>query len=84
MIASGGRGGAGGRSDQASLCNELRSLVEIGPIALLIVGVLDSMYVGIGTPTEAAPLGASVSLAIAAVMRPLPWAAMLRALFDTV
>jgi tripartite ATP-independent transporter DctM subunit len=69
--------------DHATLAAKLRSVVEIGPVALLIVIVLGSMYLGVVTPTEAAALGASVSLVLAAFMGRLRWPALRRAFSDT-
>src|SRR2546426_399727 len=43
--------------DQGSFLDKLRSLYEVAPVAILIVVVLGSMYVGIVTPTEAAAVG---------------------------
>ena len=54
------------RRTSGSFVDKLRSLYEVAPVALLIVVVLGSMYVGIVTPTEAAALGSLVSLLLAA------------------
>ena len=67
--------------DRGTFVDKLRSLYEVAPVALLIVVVLGSMYVGIVTPTEAAALGSFVSLLLAAAFRTLTWRA-LRAAFE--
>ncbi len=55
--------------DHGTLADKIAGLREMGPVALLIVVVMGSMYIGIVTPTEAAALGSLVSLMIAAWMR---------------
>jgi tripartite ATP-independent transporter DctM subunit len=67
--------------DRGSFLDKLRSLYEVAPVALLIVVVLGSMYLGIVTPTEAAAIGSFVSLLLAAAFRTLTWPA-LRAAFE--
>src|SRR5439155_1477103 len=46
--------------DRGSLRDKVRSVVEVAPVAVLIVVVLGGMYVGVVTPTEAAALGPTV------------------------
>ena len=70
--------------DQGSLLDKLRSLYEVLPVAILIVVVLGSMYVGIVTPTEAAALGSFVSLVLAAILRTLTWRALRDAFHATI
>ena len=70
--------------DRGSFVDKLRSLYEVAPVAVLIVVVLGSMYVGIVTPTEAAALGSLVSLVLAALARTLTWRALARAFHETV
>ena len=70
--------------DRVALREKLRSLREVGPVVLLILVVLGSMYFGIVTPTEAAALGASVSLLLALLSRGLTWTGLARALHETV
>jgi tripartite ATP-independent transporter DctM subunit len=53
--------------DRGSLLDKVRSVYEVAPVAVLIMVVLGSMYVGIVTPTEAAALGSLVSMLLAAV-----------------
>ncbi len=70
--------------DHGSFRDKVRSLGEVGPVALLILVVLGGMYVGLVTPTEAAALGATVSLLLAAIARSLTWSALARAFEETV
>jgi tripartite ATP-independent transporter DctM subunit len=70
--------------DRGSFLDKLRSLYEVAPVALLIVVVLGSMYVGIVTPTEAAALGSFVSLLLAAAFRTLSWRALRDAFHATI
>jgi tripartite ATP-independent transporter DctM subunit len=70
--------------DRGSLLDKLRSLYEVAPVALLIVVVLGSMYLGIVTPTEAAALGSFVSLLLAASFRTLTWRALREAFHATI
>jgi C4-dicarboxylate transporter, DctM subunit len=73
------------RSDEGvSLADKLRSIVEVGPVAFLIVVVLGSMYAGVVTPTEAAALGAAASLLLAVAMRRLTWAGLVTSFHETV
>ena len=70
--------------DRGGLLEMLRSFYEVAPVALLIIVVLGSMYVGIVTPTEAAALGSFVSLVLAAVARTLTWRTLRDAFHSTV
>ena len=70
--------------DQGSFLDKLRSLYEVAPVAILIVVVLGSMYLGVVTPTEAAALGSFVSLVLAAVLRTLTWRALRDAFHATI
>jgi len=70
--------------DRGSLRDKLRSVGEVAPVAVLIVVVLGGMYVGVVTPTEAAALGSTVSLVLAALARGLTWRALNRAFQETV
>ncbi len=72
------------REDQGTFVEKLRSIYEVAPVALLIVVVLGSMYVGIVTPTEAAALGSLVSLLLAAAFRTLTWRALREAFHATI
>jgi tripartite ATP-independent transporter DctM subunit len=70
--------------DHGSLVDKVRSLGEVAPVALLVVVVLGGMYVGVVTPTEAAALGSTVSLGLAAVAGGLTRPALSRAFLETV
>jgi tripartite ATP-independent transporter DctM subunit len=73
-----------GDEGRAPLREKLRSLQEVGPIALLIVIVLGSMYLGIVTPTEAAALGVTVSLLVAVTVGRLTRRGLVQAFHETV
>ena len=51
--------------------DKVRELVWVGPIGALIIVVLGSIYGGLATPTEAAALGVTASLILAACFRRL-------------
>jgi len=70
--------------DRGTFVEKLRSFYEVAPVALLIIVVLGSMYVGIVTPTEAAALGSFVSLILAALARKLTWRTLRDAFHSTV
>lgn len=67
-----------------SFATRLAGIGEIWPFLLLIVAVLGSLYGGVATPTEAAGVGASVALAIAAGYRTLTWRGLQAACLGTV
>jgi tripartite ATP-independent transporter DctM subunit len=73
-----------GTESAVPLADKLRSLVEVGPVALLIVVVLGSMYAGVVTPTEAAAVGAAMSLVLAVLVGNLSWRGLLQAFHETV
>ncbi len=58
-------------STEASLLQRLASLRALVLPALIIVGVLGSIYFGIATPTEAAAIGVAAALLSAALQRQL-------------
>jgi len=61
-----------------------RALVDVAPIALLIVCVLGGIYAGITTPTEAAGTGAVMAVVICAIWGNLTFAALREALTHAV
>jgi C4-dicarboxylate transporter, DctM subunit len=67
-----------------ALVTRLAGLREIWPFLLLIVAVLGSLYGGVATPTEAAGVGASAALLIAAGYRALSWRGLQAACLGTV
>jgi C4-dicarboxylate transporter DctM subunit len=73
-----------GEEGRGPLREKLTSLVEVVPIAILIVVVLGSMYLGIVTPTEAAALGVFMSLVLGVIVGRLTWAGLARAFHETV
>ena len=73
-----------GEEGRASWAARLQALTEVAPVALLIVVVLGSMYLGVVTPTEAAALGAAVSLVLAVLMRGLTWRGLVLSFHETV
>lgn len=54
-----------------TLWQKLVALKELGPMILLILGVMGSMYGGIASPTEAAAVGVAASMAIGFAQRTL-------------
>jgi tripartite ATP-independent transporter DctM subunit len=64
--------------------SKLRSIPDMAPIIALIVLVLGGIYAGVMTPTEAAGIGASGAVAIAAIYRKLSWAVLRQSLVETV
>jgi tripartite ATP-independent transporter DctM subunit len=56
-----------------SFRGKLRQSAQLIPCALLIIGVIGSMFVGWATATEAAAFGVLGSLILAAVTRTLSW-----------
>lgn len=54
-----------------TLWQKLVALKDLGPLILLIVGVMGSMYGGIASPTEAAAVGVAASMAIGFAQRTL-------------
>jgi tripartite ATP-independent transporter DctM subunit len=53
---------------------KFRSLAEVWPLPLLIIGVIGGIYSGLATPTEAGALGASLAVVIGVLQRKLNWA----------
>ncbi|BCH22309.1 TRAP transporter large permease [Mesorhizobium sp. L-8-3] len=57
--------------DPTTLWEKLVALKDLGPLILLILGVMGSMYGGIASPTEAAAVGVAASMAIGFAQRTL-------------
>jgi tripartite ATP-independent transporter DctM subunit len=53
---------------------KFKSLGEVWPLPLLILGVIGGIYSGLATPTEAGALGASLAVVIGVLQRKLSWA----------
>ncbi len=64
--------------------DRIQSIYEAAPMAGLIFVVLGTMYLGVVTPTEAAALGASASLVLAAAYHRLTWKVFWDAFRDTI
>ncbi len=62
---------------------KIASLKSIILPALLIIGVLGSIFKGIATPTEAAAIGAGGSIICGLIHRRLPWEIIRTACFNT-
>jgi tripartite ATP-independent transporter DctM subunit len=67
-----------------SMREAIVSLLRIWPVIVLIIGVLGSIYAGIATATEAAAIGCSLVLLLAAIHRLLSFEALRRAIKKTV
>jgi C4-dicarboxylate transporter DctM subunit len=63
---------------------KLASLIDVLPFTVVIGGVLGAIFGGIMTPTEAAGLGAFLSMILALMYRKLTFAIIQRSLLDTV
>ena len=63
-----------------SLGAKLRQSAQLIPCAVLIIGVIGSMFAGIATATEAAAFGVLGSLFLAAVTRCLTWESFIQSL----
>ena len=61
-----------------------RQIISIWPVAIIMFVVLGGIYLGVTTPTEAAALGAFISLVFALAYRQLNWQIMKGILRDTV
>ena len=59
------------------------SLINLVPPLLLIIGVLGSIFSGIATPTEAAGVGALVSLILAICYKQFSWKMLYDSVIDT-
>jgi len=60
------------------------SLGAMGPVTLLVLAVLGTIYLGIATPTEAAALGVTMACILGLVSRTLTWQAFKESLKETV
>jgi C4-dicarboxylate transporter DctM subunit len=64
--------------------DRLQSFSEAAPMVGLIFAVLGTMYLGVVTPTEAAALGATASMVLAACYRRLTWKTIAASFKDTI
>lgn len=67
-----------------TLKERLNSLINIAPIAVLIVAVIGSIFFGIATPSESAASGAFASFVLAAVYRKLTFETIKKSIYSTV
>lgn len=72
--------GARLREPPAPWADRLRGLVQLAPIAALILTVITSIYTGFASPNEAAVIGLCGALFLAAVTRSLSWASFVASL----
>lgn len=70
--------------ETVSLQSKLKAIPDMAPIVALIFVVLGGIYAGIMTPTEAAGVGASGAMAIAAIYRKLSWTVLRDSFTETV
>jgi len=70
--------------ERITWAERFQSIVEAAPLVGLIFVVLGTMYLGVVTPTEAAALGASASMVLAAAYRRLNWKCLAQAFRDTI
>ncbi|MBL0898196.1 MAG: TRAP transporter large permease subunit, partial [Reyranella sp.] len=64
--------------------DRFRSLLELGPVAFLILTVLGTMYAGIASPSEASAIGVLGALAVAAFQKTLTWKGLRDAMLGAV
>jgi tripartite ATP-independent transporter DctM subunit len=64
--------------------DRFRSLIELGPVAFLILTVLGTMYAGIASPSEASAIGVLGAIAVAAFQKTLNWKGIRGALLGSV
>ncbi len=72
------------REEASSISEKLKGLLELFPIAALILGVIGSIYTGIAAPTEAAVLGVVGALTLAAFQGSLTFVTISETLMGTV
>ncbi len=71
-------------TERPSWRERLVALRDLGPVVLLIVAVIGSMYAGLASVTEAAAVGVAGALVVAALQRTLTFANLRSALLSTV
>ena len=64
--------------------DKMFALIEVLPFTAVIVGVLGAIFGGLMTPTEAAGLGAFLSIVLTIAYRRLTWQIVQQSLLDTV
>jgi C4-dicarboxylate transporter DctM subunit len=73
----------GSKVGSVSWVERFSSLRRVWPVALVMLCVLGSIYMGIATPTEAGGVGAFVVLVIAVAFYGLRWKGLYRAMIET-
>jgi tripartite ATP-independent transporter DctM subunit len=68
----------------ATWTERLGAVVGVGPMALLILLVLGSIWLGYATPTEAAAVGASAAIGLSLLARRLRWSTFVQSVASTV
>jgi C4-dicarboxylate transporter, DctM subunit len=68
---------------RATLKERAQSFIGIAEALLIFSLVMGGLFFGIFTPTEAAAIGAFLTLALAVVRRQLPWQRLVQSLIDT-
>lgn len=71
-------------ADRPTWSERIAALRDLGPVVLLIVAVIGSMYAGLASVTEAAAVGVAGALVVAALQRTLTFANLRSALLSTV
>lgn len=69
--------------EKASLATMAKSFLGVIETLVLFVMVIGGMFLGIFTPTEAAAVGAALTLLIALVRRQISWRDFMKSLLDT-
>lgn len=67
------------RYDRPGWLDRVRALRDIGPVALLIVGIMGSLYAGIASVTELAAIGVLGALIVSILMGRFSFSRMVRA-----
>ncbi len=70
-------------ANKASWKEKFIALGAMGPVMLLILAVLGTIYLGIATPTEAAALGVTMACVLGLISRTLTWQAFKNSLSET-
>ena len=70
------------RAEKASWGERFSSLKRVWPIAVVILAILGSIYMGVATPTESAGVGCVLVLLIAVLFFRLRWDGLRRAMIE--